>query len=74
MPEVPKLIYCAACGTPQYDRGKRATCSRCGCQPLPSYSYAKDSGFYPKPRLKTCAEQAAELLAQAKERRNAVPQ
>ena len=48
-PEV-KMVHCANCGRQQPDRGKRSTCPHCGCQPVPSYSYPKSSGFYPRPR------------------------
>jgi hypothetical protein len=41
------VVRCANCNRAQPDRGKRSTCIYCGCQPVPSYSYSLDSGFYP---------------------------
>jgi hypothetical protein len=50
MPKIPeiRLVRCAFCGRVQPDRGIRNTCESCGASPTPSYSYPKDSGFYPK--------------------------
>lgn len=46
----PLPVRCANCGKVQPDQGTRKTCEHCGCMPLPSYSYPKDSSFYPKPK------------------------
>ena len=39
-------VACPACGQRQGDRGRGATCGRCGFSPLPSYSYPKRSCFH----------------------------
>jgi hypothetical protein len=45
---IQRLVLCPACDKPQPDLGRRQTCVRCGCFPLPSYDYDPDSSFYPK--------------------------
>ena len=44
----PDLVLCANCLHKQNDPGKRGTCERCGCSPLPSYSYPRSSSFHPE--------------------------
>jgi len=59
----PRTVHCAGCGRAQPDLGKRVTCPYCGVQPVPSYSYSKDSGFYPKPRPLTAKQLVRRHLA-----------
>jgi hypothetical protein len=44
-----RQVRCFACGQKQRDEGPGATCCRCGCSPLPSYSYPVSSAFRPHP-------------------------
>jgi hypothetical protein len=63
MPALPgRTVRCANCDREQADRGKRATCSNCGCQPLPSYKYPRDSGFYPRLRPEEDQQRRIERL------------
>jgi hypothetical protein len=56
MPKIPNpitsatsvtTVRCAACNHAQRDKGRRATCERCGIQPVPSYDYPVGSGLRP---------------------------
>lgn len=40
-------VRCGSCGKEQEDRGKRATCIKCGFSPLPSVEYPEESCFRP---------------------------
>lgn len=63
-------VHCAACNREQPDEGKGKSCDFCGCSPLPSFSYAKTSAFYPKP-LKEQPEKKTlkQLMREIKSRR-----
>jgi hypothetical protein len=49
MPKIskPRSVCCAACNRKQQDEGQGSTCSYCGCSPVPSYKYPKESSFHP---------------------------
>jgi hypothetical protein len=63
------IVRCANCNRGQPDRGKRGTCIFCGCQPLPSYSYPPDSGFYPQAKGETQDKRIGRLVAQRRTER-----
>lgn len=48
MPNKINLVRCANCNKQQPDEGKRQTCCKCGCSPLPSFSYERGSGLHPE--------------------------
>lgn len=53
---VKRLVQCFQCGKVMPDPGRqRSTCPRCGTQPVPSYTYPRDSAFYPKPSRRPLA-------------------
>lgn len=43
-----RMVRCFNCHFLQKDRGKRATCKRCGFQPIPSYQYGLGNVFRPR--------------------------
>lgn len=49
MPRIPNATHvrCPSCNSIQQDLGKRNSCSQCGLQPIPSYSYPRGSMFHP---------------------------
>lgn len=69
MPKAPliqketRTVRCANCQREQPDRGKRRTCAHCGCSPVPSYNYPRNSGFYPRAPRKSLEEMIAERRA-----------
>ena len=66
---VAAVVKCANCNRAQPDRGKQSTCIFCGCQPLPSYSYPSDSGFYPLEEGETQDRRISRLVAQRRTER-----
>lgn len=71
MPAIPerteRTVHCANCGREQADRGKRSTCEHCGCQPVPSYSYPRGSGFYPRPPQEGQQHRIERLVAERRQ-------
>lgn len=59
-------IHCAGCHQAQPDEGRGQTCCDCGCSPLPSYDYPKDSPFYPRPYTPKVKEPTLEEMVQRK--------
>jgi hypothetical protein len=47
MPLANRRVLCAGCSKEQPDLGRGKTCERCGCSPLPSYTYPSTSIFHP---------------------------
>jgi len=65
-----RRVKCANCNKQQPDSGLKATCSKCGCSPLPSYSYPVGHWLHPK----QCGCEVGQSKLPVRKRKTKLPQ